>query len=343
MKVNYIVVLILLSFFNTKAQYVLTSSHNLKEGDKVDALTAKDTTAQQGHTGSSMTWDFSNVVFNTEATPINYVKPNNTPYSYLCPDATVSYLLDNTWQYSKYSDSSYSDEGNGNENIEEYYFNDKRYYYYPFAYKNIAIDTFAGERNGTTQGNVNGTIVTKADGYGTIILPNLRSGIKDVLRIKIIEKKTVNIRGQTMRYIIETYQWFAKTQKSPLFSISRTTTVIENKTTGEIYTTKSKVVMMNVMSTVTEVNKPVEQLAKLTLFPNPAVNEVSVKFNYLPTTTATIDLVDISGKMIESFKTGDLSSSNDIYKLDITNYPKGTYFVRVVADKGMDVQKLIIQ
>lgn len=101
--------------------------------------------------------------------------------------------------------------------------------------------------------------------------------------------------------------------------------------------------MMNLMQTVTDIKKPLEQLAKLSLFPNPAVKEVSVKFNSLSTTTATIDLVDISGKIIESFKTGDLNSNDDIYKLNITNYPKGTYFVRVVADKSINVRKLIIQ
>lgn len=343
MKKNYIIALLLLSFFSIKAQYVLTAEHNLMPGDIITSYNAVDTMAEEGDAGICITWDFSNIIFASSATSINFVSPNNTPYNYLCPNASVSYLIGNTWYYSKYTDSGFSEEGFGNNNTEESYTNNKRFFSYPFTYNSISKDTFAGKRNGATNGNIKGTITTKADGYGKIKLPYTREEIDHVLRIKISEHKVVSIRGQTMYYYTETYQWFAKEQKCPLFSISRTTTVIKNKSTSEIYTTKSKSVMMNLMQTVTDIKKPLEQLAKLSLFPNPAVKEVSVKFNSLSTTTATIDLVDISGKIIESFKTGDLNSNDDIYKLNITNYPKGTYFVRVVADKGINVRKLIIQ
>ena len=344
MKKIYTTTIYLLTFLNMQAQYVLTAAHNLTPGDVNKAYIATDTLAQEGDAGANITWDFSTLTFTPPSANTNWVTPAGTPYDYVCPNATVSYSIADTWYYSKYDESGYFEEGSGNNNVEECFTNNKKYFSYPFTYNSIEKDTFFGERNGATQGSIKGNIVTKADGYGKMKLPYSRDIIDNVLRIKIVEKKVVEIRGQIMYYYTETYQWFSRIQKYPLFSIARNVTIINNKVSGEIYTTKFKTVEMNIMEPViTDIKKSVPALIMLTLFPNPAVNEVFVKFNSATKTASNIDLVDISGKMVESFKTAELNLMNDTYKINIGNYPKGAYFIRVAADEKIAMQKLIIQ
>ena len=73
---------------------------------------------------------------------------------------------------------------------------------------------------------------------------------------------------------------------------------------------------------------------KISTSPNPFSHEL--KFNVDQANILQIELTDLTGTILMS-----LDSSNGIFKTD--NLCAGIYFLRVVSDNGITVQKLIKQ
>ena len=72
------------------------------------------------------------------------------------------------------------------------------------------------------------------------------------------------------------------------------------------------------------------------LYPNPTSQNINLQFE--TTAPKTITLIDVLGKEVLK-----INSSNKAVQLDVTNYPKGVYFVKVSSEEGNSVQKIIIE
>jgi len=77
-------------------------------------------------------------------------------------------------------------------------------------------------------------------------------------------------------------------------------------------------------------------ISNFNVFPNPASHQVNIILK--GSHQKNIKLIDILGN--EIFNT--LTQSTSV-KLDLSNYPKGIYFIKVASDKGISSQKLILQ
>ena len=73
--------------------------------------------------------------------------------------------------------------------------------------------------------------------------------------------------------------------------------------------------------------------SSIAVYPNPAVNEVTIKAD---NKIKSIQLYDAQGRIILTSLTDDLES-----KLDISSYSKGIYFLKITTEKGAQVQKLL--
>ena len=71
----------------------------------------------------------------------------------------------------------------------------------------------------------------------------------------------------------------------------------------------------------------------VSIFPNPANNEVTIKAD---NKIKSIQLYDVQGRIIMTRLMDDLES-----KLDLSSYSKGIYFVKIITEKGAQVQKLL--
>ena len=65
------------------------------------------------------------------------------------------------------------------------------------------------------------------------------------------------------------------------------------------------------------------------IFPNPASKSVSIRTKVNPDEVRKIEVFSNQGKLISSIKKAPLD-----YELDISNYPKGVYFVVVKSGKN---------
>ncbi len=71
----------------------------------------------------------------------------------------------------------------------------------------------------------------------------------------------------------------------------------------------------------------------VSVYPNPAVNEVAITAD---NKIKSIQLYDAQGRIILTRLMDDLES-----KIELSSYSKGIYFIKITTEKGAQVQKLI--
>ncbi len=92
------------------------------------------------------------------------------------------------------------------------------------------------------------------------------------------------------------------------------------------------------MKSLTTVSNSMNDMARIDVFPNPGVGRVTVRFSELPETGSSIDILDISGKMIVS---RTISGTSEVFNLE--GQPAGIYLVRSKLMTSETIQKLVIQ
>ncbi len=83
-------------------------------------------------------------------------------------------------------------------------------------------------------------------------------------------------------------------------------------------------------------------IGTLTIYPNPASDNITITFNLENSTNVQIKIYDLSGKLVqESYETG-LNLGNQTIHLNTHTLSRGTYLVKMVAGNEISTAKLII-
>lgn len=101
----------------------------------------------------------------------------------------------------------------------------------------------------------------------------------------------------------------------------------------------------SIVTTILSVLPPVDGLNEnerfhINLFPNPSSDIYNLDLSSLHTQTASIILTDHTGKMIYA---ANRVSTSKLQQINLENYPKGVYFLKIQSDKISTVIKLILQ
>ena len=75
------------------------------------------------------------------------------------------------------------------------------------------------------------------------------------------------------------------------------------------------------------------------LYPNPSSGMVYIKLIQGPSSSNTVSLFDINGRLIETKELFDPVTGETF--IDLTNYPKGVYFVRIQSDEVLKTKPLV--
>ncbi len=75
---------------------------------------------------------------------------------------------------------------------------------------------------------------------------------------------------------------------------------------------------------------------EIDMYPNPANNQVTIKFSFLPEPGSKIILMDMNGKQLQS---REVQSTHEV--IDIHSYPTGIYLVKTIVGNSYGVKKLI--
>lgn len=99
------------------------------------------------------------------------------------------------------------------------------------------------------------------------------------------------------------------------------------------------------LSMITKFSSGVNDLpvlaGKVSIYPNPAVNElnIDVQLDKL-SSLVQYEVIDITGKVLHSFEKNNIKS--DIHKININNFSNGTYFVKIKSEGGVQTEKFTV-
>lgn len=94
--------------------------------------------------------------------------------------------------------------------------------------------------------------------------------------------------------------------------------------------------------TVTGLKNQESFLSDMFVFPNPSTETIHVNLNLKSSQKVSIELLDMTGKLVVSKDFGILQGDTK-QVINVNGISKGTYVLRVVAEKGTEVKKIIIE
>jgi hypothetical protein len=84
-------------------------------------------------------------------------------------------------------------------------------------------------------------------------------------------------------------------------------------------------------------------VSNLSLYPNPTNGEVFISFKGYDGEFATINVMDINGRVVKAQNLGKLSTGDVNYSFETSDLASGVYIVNVTSDSGLRrVSKLIV-
>ena len=81
---------------------------------------------------------------------------------------------------------------------------------------------------------------------------------------------------------------------------------------------------------------------QMVLFPNPADNNVSVKFELKTNDNIKVSITDASGKSIENLYEGFAPSGNQTFNWNCSAYPAGIYLCNITGANTSQTFKIIV-
>lgn len=219
---------------------------------------------------------------------------------------------------------------------------------YPFDYTDLINNTISGSTTLNLQGNIftapttTGTGVTKYDAYGTLLLPD--TTFNNVARIQQRDSVHAPFGGLIgdVDFVVDRYDYYDLANLDiPVFIVSR----VKIYTSGvlpqfdPIVSIYSAVPLNPNTAGVSELSK-IENSIKV--YPNPATDNFTLKFQAINSSVNEITLVDVSGKTVRIIADGFVQGTN-VFNVNTSALTKGVYFVKLTGDQGTITKKIIVQ
>lgn len=328
-------ILILALFAQQSQSQTLISGHFPSPGDVYKYFYTDTLGIVAGPAGASQIWNFEDLNVDTVLQTDTYVAPIVTTPPVTGHTVAIGDTL-NGYNFFKNTATEYAMLGlsdSGNVNVVAYS-NPMTLLTFPFSYGNTNTDNFAFTT--TFQGNAvsaTGTINSSADGSGNLLLP--QGAFNNVLRVKynVVTNITVSIINITQTQNI--YEWYDGVYKFPLLHIEQTTTT--DPFGGAPTVTKQ----VWVEATGPAGIKNNANKNDFSLTPNPAKDQVSLKFNPSNSNQTEVIVFNAVGQMVYENKHVDAQLSN--LNISVSDLEKGVYFVQVIQNNKTFTQKLVVQ
>ena len=324
MKKHLLFILTLLLASSAIAQPTLTFENTApKIGDQLSYIALAEN-FDLAHNGANQTWDFS--AFTGMNFQSNYISLENSTESILFSNANIVLSGNGIEESAELYYASSNDEMSlvgikttGTSSIMLTYTDLELHLKFPISYDDTYSDSFSAEaENHLGQTFVrSGNIEIKADGYGTLILPE--TTISNALRIRTIKNYNDVESGEiAFEYIDTIYNWYDGIHNFSLATASNSQIFIPDFEGPAL--SISTVSFTDQFTTTTSVNS-IEKQNQFSFYPNPATD-------FIYTNKATrIEIYDLRGALVKSenitnqrIDISDLKSGMYIVKSPETNY-----------------------
>ena len=335
-------------FFSTFLAQSFLSTNAAQVGDNVTLYVCDDTFSNyDADNGSNVTWDFSNITsMDGETTKTLSVESNlNTDFVNASNVSSIPSFLETYWNSSSSGKSSQgfvyytNDNAVGNFKV-KFNLDEEKLIDFPFSLNSSLTDTYNGvfinDAYASNGAPCSGTIISKIDAKGTLILPG-NNTYSDVLRHKVEEttNSTINLPffGPTAVTVIrKQFDYYDLTTNNlPLFSH-----IYISYDAGGVL--KDNITL--VLSTIDPVAEPntakiesINSSFQINIKPNPSKGSFQLSGDFVG--TAKLNIIDPNGREIMSYQ--DVSSGEVI---DVSELFPGLYYVRVLNDGNSSIIKL---
>ncbi|KAA5533302.1 T9SS type A sorting domain-containing protein [Taibaiella lutea] len=302
----------------------------------------QNTTYLPGNAGANQTWDFSGQTFSS-IVPNAYEACNSTNNCGAFPGANLVDNANGSYIYYNATSTALSIQGTSVSGTNIPNSDAEDFFQFPITFGNSYTDTWqATMTNGGMTFYRSGIDSVSADGWGTLITP--AGTFANTLRVKRIMtyKDSANVGGSPIiiNYVTTLYSWNDVSHKDMLYSTSQ----IVATTGGTPSTTNTSTYTSGQVSTGPSGISNTEAATKLNLqiSPNPAHDKVQVAITLEAKTTATINITDITGRVVYTSISNNLSTGNNRIEISTTNIPAGLYILRIMAGDTISASKLVI-
>lgn len=313
----------------------LNSGHFPSPGDVYEYFYTDTLGIVPGAAGNAQVWNFEDLNVDTILQLDNYIAPISTTPPVTGHTTAVGDSLQG-YSFFKNSAAKYEMLGisdSGNVTVVAYS-NPMTMVNFPFSFGDSLTDNFAFTT--TFQGNnvnATGTISTKADGIGNLLLP--QGAFNNVLRVKIniVTNLTLLIFNVTQTQTI--YEWYDGLYKFPLLHIDNT------NTTDPFGGSATDVKSVWIKATGPAGLKTPLNKTDFSLAPNPAKEQVNIKFDANLNEQTKIVITNSIGQLVYQNENIDASLKN--LNISIHDLNKGVYFVSVIQNNQTFTKKLVVQ
>lgn len=367
----------------------LNFSHNsIRPGDEIikQQVEYKD----PGRTGENVIWDFGKLKTINDEYTLTYTSPylfNDSIYilgkdtvdvkdNSISQEQFIIGTEHNTMYYFKQDENQLLLLGHENPTTLLQYVKPVVSMVYPFNY----TDKVKGDYQSqglyssripfSSQGQTN----IQADAFGVLVLPS-GDTLKHVIRIKAlqtIEETLTNGNDQEsiLSTSVETYKWYAKGYRYPVFETVRTinpkdSVNREQQNTNDFATAfffppqehlyldndKENLAVLDSLWNI-EIGKDIEENVNnsndnnksnfsYNFYPNPVVNQLTIDCYLEQPTTLNIAIYSMEGKLLKTIQKPKLDQGMFTEMLDCTNLTKGTYILRIEANNNVYSNKVI--
>lgn len=316
--------------FNLSAQFTITSSMAPVAGDVEASVKTLTTGLTTPTSGTNQFWNYTGAVIDATASPQSstYTAVSAAPNASLFPGATIASTSDYVnYSMAKYTTGIWENLGDAAPTLTDciVYTDPMSYLTFPFSYGSSHNDTHA---YATPNETVTGSSNTIADGTGTLAIPGFT--FTNVLKVAMSFTQTIFDGSMTTTFKAKMNAFFNASSKFPLMSVMNYTfsvpgfsmTAIEGSINGAFV--------------VTNLNEQ-NQIDNVSLYPNPAAGQVSLRNG--ANSACTAEIFNSIGELVATTEIKEVSVSS----VDISALKPGIYFVHLKNKEARAIKKLIIE
>jgi hypothetical protein len=280
----------------------------------------------------------------------------------------------NTQYYYRYRNDSLVMLGHQNPTVLMHCYDPMLVSMFPLEYKQTHARNYSAEGLycERTPLYIEGNNEITADAYGMMVLPD-GDTIRNVLRTKstqnIIEwstqqsdsllQSTESVKQDTLYMRIETYRWYVKGYRYPVFETIRTFNTVDGAetryfSTAFFYPPQEHYYLSDDPENLAELfdgedpENPEPGLKpnptdvfSYNFYPNPVINTLTVEYYTAESTDVEIGIFDIQGKLQHSERKPRQTGIHAL-TVDMQNYAKGNYVLKITAGENT-ISEVIIK
>ena len=324
------------------AQTLTQSNHAPMVGDMFQTVDCSTVGVNPGGNGTGQTWNFSSVSVLSTTVTQNGVTVASTGSASAYPSASMALSRGtgtNTFYSSSTSSLSYwgGNEEMGGQQVTLTYTSPAVYATYPMSFGSTASAATGGSVVSVAgPGTFSGSSTVTATGTGMIMLPG-GYNFNNILKVATTQTMLASIPIGTAALSQDKYDYYSALSKYPLFSIT-------NSTLSTMFgtTTETMVTINNNYTTVGMAESPNTALSNVSVYPNPAKDNININFTNENAENFSYQLVNVLGQSIRQQSVPAIKGET-LYNVNLDGIESGIYFVKLTVGNKVSVTRITVQ